>query len=80
MATAAKTLDARIINYLKVLNGDENQALLAVAETFAKAHDTERSEEEKADLDELKRLNKVGKLESYTVTETRKHAFKAIKK
>lgn len=80
MATAVKTIDARIMSRLKDLNTREKKAILSLVDNLAKVHDDEWSEEEKEELNELKRLNKIGKLKSYTVAEVRKHALKAIKK
>jgi hypothetical protein len=80
MATAVKTIDTRIMNRLKELNPGEKKAVLSLVDNLVKAHDDEWSEELKEELDELKRLNKAGKLKSYTVAEVRKHALKAIKK
>jgi len=80
MAIAVKTLQARLLNTLHILNTNEKEVLLEVAETLVKEHDQEWSEELKAELDELKRLRKAGKTKSYTVAEVRKHALKAIKK
>jgi hypothetical protein len=36
MKSASKTIDAKIINYLQVLNSNEKRAVLSVVETFAK--------------------------------------------
>ncbi len=80
MATAVNTIDTKIINYLKVLNLTEKKAVLTVAETFAKEHDTDWSEEEQQELDELKKLHKLGKSKSYTVAQVRKNAYNALKK
>lgn len=80
MGTAAKTIDTRIMNRLKDLNTREKKAVLSLVDNLAKVHDDEWSEEEKEELDELKKLHKTGKLRSYTVAEVRKHALKAVKK
>lgn len=80
MATATQTIDTRIMNRLKDLNTGEKKAVLSLVDNLVKAHDDEWSEEEKEELDELKRLHKIGKLKSYTVAEVRKHALKAIKR
>jgi hypothetical protein len=80
MATATQTLDTRIMKRLKDLNTGEKKAVLSLVDNLVKARDEEWLEEEKAELDELKRLHKAGKLKSYTLEEVRKHALKAIKK
>jgi len=80
MATAAQTIDTRIMNRLKDLNTGEKKAVLSLVDNLIKLHDDEWSEEEKEELDELKKLHKTGKLKSYTVAEVRKRALKAIKK
>jgi hypothetical protein len=80
MATAVKSIDTRIMNRLKELNPGEKKAVLSLVDNLAKAHNDEWSEEEKSELDELKRLNKAGKLKSHTVAEVRKIVLKAIKK
>ena len=79
MATATKAIDTKIINYLKVLNVADKKTILSVVETFAKVHNDEWSEEEKAELDELKRQHKAGKSKSYTIAQVRENALKAIK-
>jgi len=80
MATAAQTIDTRIMSRLKDLNTGEKKAVLSLVDNLIKLHDDEWSEEEKEELDELKKLHKTGKLKSYTVAEVRKRALKAIKK
>jgi two-component SAPR family response regulator len=78
MTTTA--IDTRIMNRLKELNTGEKKAVLSLVDNLVKAHDYQWSEEEKEELEELKRQHKTGKLKSYTVAEVRKHALKAIKK
>lgn len=80
MATAAQTIDTKIMNRLKDLNTGEKKAVLSLVDNLVKSHSNEWSEEEKEELDELKKLHKTGKLKSYTVAEVRKNALKAIKK
>ena len=80
MATAAQTIDTKIMNRLKDLNTGEKKAVLSLVDNLVKSHSNECSEEENEELDELKKLHKTGKLKSYTVAEVRKNALKAIKK
>ena len=80
MATAAKTIDTRIMKRLKELNPGEKKAVLSLVDNLVKAHNDEWSEEGKSELDELKKQHKAGKSKSYTVAQVRKHAFNAIKK
>jgi predicted transcriptional regulator len=71
MATAAKTIDTKIINYLKVLNNKEKKAVLTVAETFAKESKQttdfwdELSKEQKTAIDKAIKEADQGKLTSH---------------
>jgi alpha-amylase/alpha-mannosidase (GH57 family) len=80
MASTAKNIDNKIIHFLKLLNSNEKKAVLKVVETFAQEHEDEFSNEEKAELDELKKLHSLGKSKSYTVVQVRKNAYAALKK
>jgi hypothetical protein len=76
MATAAKTIDTKIINYLKVLNNKEKKAVLTVAEIFAKEHQEESesrlTKAQKAELDITFAEHKAGKLKYYTLEQAKK--------
>lgn len=80
MASAAKNIDLKIIHFLKLLNQNEKKAVLKVVETFAQEHGDEFSDEEKAELDELKNLHVSGKSKSYTMAQVRKNAYAALRK
>lgn len=80
MATAAKNIDLKIIYFLKLLNLNEKQAVLKVVETFAQEHGEEFTDDEKAELDELKKLHLSGKSKSYSIAQVRKNAYAALKK
>lgn len=80
MATITRTIDLKIINYLKALNNNEKKAVLSVVKTFAEEHNDGFSDEEKAELDELRKQHRSGKSKSYTAAQVRKSAYTALKK
>ena len=71
MATATKTIDAKIINCLSALNLEEKKAVLTVVETFAKegkqAKDfwSEFSKEQKELVDKAIKEADSGKMKSH---------------
>jgi TRAP-type C4-dicarboxylate transport system substrate-binding protein len=71
MATSAKTIDTKIIDYLSVLNVEEKKAVLSVVETFAKESNQsadfwdELSKEQQVAIDRAIKEADAGKLTSH---------------
>jgi hypothetical protein len=71
MASTAKTIDTKIIDYLSVLNVSEKKAVLSVVKTFAKEskHSSdfwdELSKEQQAAIDKAIKEAGAGKLTSH---------------
>jgi len=80
MASTAKNIDHKIIHFLKLLNSNEKRAVLKVVETFAQEHGDEFTEDEKKELDDLKKLHLSGKSKSYTALQVRRSAYHELKK
>ena len=72
MGLSIKTIDTKIINYLRVLNTNEKKAVLSVVETFAKESKPkdfwdELSKEQKTIIDKAIKEADEGKLAPHSV-------------
>ncbi len=56
------------------------KAVHIILNTKSKEYEFELNEEEKSELDALRKQHKSGKTKSYTVAEVRKHAYSKLKK
>jgi hypothetical protein len=82
MAILAKTIDAKIIDYLGVLNVKEKKTVLDVVEALAKATEanTEFTETQIKELNKRRKSHLSGKSKSYTFEQIKKQAISSLKK
>jgi ABC-type branched-subunit amino acid transport system ATPase component len=82
MATLAKTIDTKIIDYLNVLNVKEKKTVLNVVEAFAKATETniELTDTQIKELNKRRKAHLSGKSKSYTFEQIKKQAISSLKK
>jgi hypothetical protein len=82
MATLAKTIDTKILDYLSILNVKEKQTVLTVVEAFAKATETniEFTDIQIKELNKRRKAHLSGKSKSYTFEQIKKQAVSSLKK
>jgi hypothetical protein len=82
MASTAKTIDTKIIDYLNVLNVKEKKTVLDVVEAFAKATENsfELTDAQIKELDKRRKAHLSGKSKSYTFDQIKKQVISSLKK